>query len=160
MSTKSKPIPISNREVFNSLIDRMEDENKRELFEQFSCRIPNEARPNNAFNLYVWDGKRSTNVLLFRIVSFWIEEDGIPRCIVQREDTNETILIDTTPTLLWDREVFMFMPQNFEYAITGTLHGSMLKYAPQFKVLFQTRHRAMERVPGTHYVQAAHRPLP
>lgn len=154
-----RPIYLQQREVFLSLIDRLRDPVKRRLFDSMPHRMANAATPGFSFRIFRWDGEYEQDTIMFEIVSFWVREDGIPACEIKRKDTGEHLTVDTTPTQLWDREIFMFMPQHFEYSVSGVQRSSGIEYRPRFTVLFQARSRKMDRTPGHDFVQPANAPL-
>lgn len=124
---------------------------EQEAYDSFLCLGMESVFPNR--RMFVYDlGKRGPeNVEVIHFEDLEMNRIDGPR-ILARNPAGPLILTPV-PCRYEKRELFLHVPQNFVYKYKGKKSATgVLQFAPHFAVLYKTRSREHDQIPGHTYI--------
>ena len=135
---------IPDKSAFLLLVKQMPPQEQAEYNSYFSltseaCFI------GRTFIVYDLINGEPTNTDILRIHGFHLGENSEP--VIEysfKDDNNQRCIANAglTPTRYRDRELFLSVPQRFEFRWAGQTQAGSVSFRPHFAILIKTRSRA------------------
>lgn len=102
--------------------------------------------------MVVFDLERGepTKIETFVVGDFWVTPDGPPSCSIRLRH-GQSAVISTVPSRFADRELFLSIPQRFEFRWGGREINGQVSFQAHFALLFKTRHKHHHALDGFTY---------
>ena len=122
-------------------------------FESYAALELESAFEGRRFIVFDLDSGAPTNLQTLTLEAFSIPRGQAPSCpsIFQAAGGAQRPLLSVVPVRLPHREVFMSIPQKFEFRWGGREFNGKVSFQPHFAVLIKTRHKHHHKLDGFTY---------
>lgn len=138
-------MPIENlpdASALRELIDRMPPA-ERQAYESFFSLTAEAAFIGRRMIVYDLVGGRPTNIETFQVLSFYLEKGGEPTIEIRAQGDGRLQVqrLGVVPTRFRDRDLFLSVPQRFEFRWAGRRVDGRVSFRPHFGILIKTPSR-------------------
>jgi hypothetical protein len=143
---------LTDREALRELVQRMPPRERQE-YDDYACLELESAFPGRRMIVFDLKNGEPWNIEDFLFTTFMYPAGGEP-CAEYRfqgDGRFESGRVGMVPSRYANREVFLSIPQKFEFRWGGRRAGDHVSFHPHFGLLIKTRHKLLHRVDGTTY---------
>jgi len=139
---------LDDKQSFNELVELM-PQRDRVQFQTFKWMAMEPAFPSRKMVVYeIHKGKPyKPEIIHFGEFAFGLKEVPTARVVYR----NRTQLISPIPSRLADREIFLSLPQHFEFRWAGQEIKGELEFRAHYAVLIKSQSRDIQQIEGHTY---------
>lgn len=126
---------------------------QRAQYLEYKCLELESTFPGRRFVVFTLRDGEPYNLEEFLVTAFFYPRGGEPEVEYRFQDDGQFHhgRIGMVPSRFSHREVFLSIPQKFEFRWGGLTVDGKLSFQPHFGLLIKTRHKLMHRVDGATY---------
>lgn len=143
---------LSDREALAALVAGMPPI-QRGQYEDYKCLEMESAFPGRRMVVFDLREGRPWNIEDFLVTGFSFPRGGEPTMEYRFQEDGKFHVgrAGMTPSRFSHREVYLSVPQRFEFRWGGRIIDDQLSFQPHFGLLIKTRHKLLHRVEGATY---------
>lgn len=140
---------LDDKESLDALIEQMDPREHGEYL-AYGALGKEAAFPNRKLIVYTLRSGLPDNVSILNMGYLTVTRDGGP--VVEISDTEHTQNVSVTPSRWRDRDLFLQIPQHFEFKWTGKDAGDRgVQFVPLYALLIKARSKEFHQVEGHTY---------
>ena len=144
---------LEDRTSLKALVDLMPPLERKE-FESYAALELESAFEGRRFIVFDLEGGAPTKIDTLTFGDFTIPKGRAPNCPATFQAAAggaQDMTLSVIPIKLPDREVFLSIPQKFEFRWGGREFNGKVSFQPHFAVLIKTRHKHHHKLDGFTY---------